>query len=135
MSIDSAKLIKIYIKMRDVKKEITDRHKEELADINGKMDTIGTELKKQIQATGGDSIKSKEFGTATITESIKAGCSDWAEFTQFLKENDHDPLIFLSKSLKADAIKQYMEDNEGNLPPGVNIFKEAKLSIRKPTKP
>jgi len=133
-TLDSAKLIKIYVKMRDVKTDITKRHKEELADITSKMDTIGTELKKQIQATGGDSIKSKEFGTATITESIKAGCSDWAEFTQFLKEKDHDPLIFLSKSLKADAIKQYMEDNEGGLPPGVNIFKESKLSIRKPTK-
>lgn len=133
-TLDSAKLIRIYIKMRDVKKEITDRHKDELADITGKMNTISTELKKRILATGGDGIKSKEFGTASITETIKAGCSDWGEFTRFLKENEHDPLIFLSKSLKSEAIKQYMDDNEGNLPPGVNIFKESKVSIRKPSK-
>lgn len=134
MSIDSAKLIQIYVKMRDAKSDIAKRHREELDDISKKMDTISTELKKRIIATGGDGIKSKEFGTASITESIKAGCDDWAEFTRFLKENDHDPLIFLSKSIKSDAVKTYMDEHDGDLPPGVTIFKESKLLVRRPTK-
>ena len=131
---DSAKLIKIYVKMRDVKSDIAKRHKEELADISGKMDTISTELKKRIIATGGDGIKSKEFGTASITESVRAGCQDWDVFTNFLKEKEYDPLIFLAKSIKADAVKTYMDDHDGKLPPGVTIFKESKLLVRRPSK-
>ena len=130
---DAPKLIRMYIKMRDAKSAIAARHKEELAELNGKMDIVSGALKKLIDESGGDSIKSNEFGTASIVVSTKAGCSDWEEFSIFLREGDHDPVHFLEKKLKASAVVEFMDAHEGKLPPGVNIFKETQLRVRKPT--
>lgn len=130
---DAPKLIRMYIKMRDAKSAIAARHKEELADINEKMDLVSIALKKLVDQSGGDSIKSNEFGTASIVTSVKAGCSDWSEFSTFLRDGDHDPVHFLEKKLKASAVVEFMDKHEGKLPPGVNIFKESQLRVRKPT--
>ena len=126
---DTARLVKVYIKMRDAKEEIAKRHKEELADIVSKMDRIETELLKAALEQNVDGFKT-EFGTASLVESLKCSCSDWAAFTDFLK--DKDPLDFMEKKLRTSAIKEYMEASEGQLPPGVSVFKENTIRVTRP---
>lgn len=126
---DTARLVKTYIKMRDAKEEIATRHKEELADLNDKMHKIEVALLGAALEQNVDGFKT-EFGTASLVESVKCSCSDWAVFTEFLK--DKDPLDFIEKKLRTSAIKEYMELSEGQLPPGVSVFKENTIRITRP---
>lgn len=127
--VDTARLVKTYIKMRDAKEEIAARHKEELAELSTNMHKIEVALLEAAIEQHVDGFKT-EFGTASLVESMKVSCSDWAVFTDFLK--DKDPLDFMEKKLRTSAIKEYMDASEGQLPPGVSVFKENTIRVTRP---
>lgn len=121
-------LVKIYVKIRDAKSAAKKEHDKVDADFNEKLATVSTELKARAQAEGVEGFKT-EFGTVYLSETMKTSCADWGVFGEFLKE--HDPLEFLEKRISATAIKDYMKENEGQLPPGVNVFKEIEARVRR----
>lgn len=126
ISID--RLAAIYIKIRDAKSDLKKRQDEEMRKLTEQQDMIATEFKRRAQAQGVDGFKTKA-GTVSMTTSIKASCADWDAFGEFLK--DKDPVEYLGKSVKAATIRAYMESHDGNLPPGINIFKEVSVSVRR----
>ncbi len=122
------RLVKIYVKIRDAKAAAAKVFKAEEDKFNEKLSMIATELKARAQAEGVEGFKTDE-GTVYLTETMKTSCADWAAFGMFLK--DHDPLEFLEKRISSTAIKQYLKDNEGQLPPGVSIFRETEAKVRR----
>lgn len=121
-------LVKIYVKIRDAKsaaKRVFDAAEKEF---NAKIDMIGTELKARAQAEGVEGFKT-EFGTVYLSETMKTSCADWGAFGEFLQT--HDPLEFMEKRISATAVKGYMKQNNGELPPGVSVFKEIEARVRK----
>lgn len=123
---DVDKMVRVYIKMRDAKEALVAKHKEELKVIEDQMAVIETEFKKMSLENKVSSFKTNH-GTATIVENLKASCSDWEIFGEFIREND--PLMFLDKRVKLAGIKDFMDAHEGALPPGVSIYKELGLRI------
>lgn len=121
-------LVKIYVKIRDAKSAAKKEHDKIDADFNEKLATVSTELKARAQAEGVEGFKT-EFGTVYLSETMKTSCADWGAFGKFLE--DHDPLEFLEKRISSTAIKDYMKENEGQLPPGVNIFREIEARVRR----
>lgn len=122
------KLVQIYIKIRDKKAEIKKAFDAEYAKLDEKLSMVATELKSRAQAEGVDGFKS-ESGTVYLSETMKVSGSDWGAFGQFLKT--HDPLEFMEKRISATAIKAYMKETDGQLPPGVSIFKEVEARVRR----
>jgi hypothetical protein len=122
------KLVQIYIKIRDKKTEIKKAFDAEYAKLDEKLSTVATELKSRAQAEGVEGFKS-ESGTVYLSETMKVTGSDWGAFGQFLKT--HDPLEFMEKRISSTAIKAYMKESGGELPPGVSIFKEIEARVRR----
>ena len=121
-------LVKIYVKIRTAKAAAAKIYDAQEAEFNAKLASIATELKARAQAEGVEGFKT-EFGTVFLTETMKTSCADWTAFGEFLK--DHDPLEYMEKRISSTAVKNYMKDNAGALPPGVSVFKELEARVRK----
>jgi hypothetical protein len=121
-------LVKLYVKIRDAKSAAKKVFDTAEAKFNEQLAQVSTELKARAQAEGVEGFKT-EFGTVYLSETMKTSCADWGAFGKFLE--DHDPLEFLEKRISSTAIKDYMKENEGQLPPGVNIFKEIEARVRR----
>ena len=122
------KLVKIYVKIRDAKAAKKKAYEAEAAELDGKLEMVATELKARAQAEGVDGFKT-EFGTVYLSETMKTSCADWSAFGEFLKT--HDPLEFMEKRISSTAVKEFMKQNEGQLPPGVSVFREIEARIRR----
>jgi len=122
------KLVKIYVKIRDAKGEIKKAYEKEAAALDEKLAMVATELKARAQSEGVDGFKT-EFGTVYLSETMKTSCADWSAFGDFLKT--HDPLEFMEKRVSSTAVKEFMKQNEGQLPPGISVFRELEARVRR----
>lgn len=126
-------LVKIFVKIRDAKKAFTDAHEAELLQrFEQPLKQISTELKKRLQSRTNEGLKTS-YGTVYLAETLKVSCQDWGIFYEWIKKND--ALDFLEQRVKAGEIKTYMEKHDGELPPGVSVFRETEARIRKPKTP
>jgi hypothetical protein len=125
---DMERLVRVYIKIRDaraVKKKAFEFEDTRLVE---QQETLKTELLKHMLANNVDTIGT-ESGTVYKSEEIKASCEDWQLFYDFVKK--HDAFDLLEKRIARNAVKAYMENNGGRLPPAVSIFKEVDVKIRR----
>lgn len=122
------KLVKIYVKMRDKLSEEKRSFEATKKNLDEQMATVATELKARATQQGVEGFKT-DFGTVYLSETMKTSCGDWEAFGKFLK--NHDPLEFLEKRISSTAVKEYMKRTDGQLPPGVSIFKEIEARVRR----
>lgn len=129
-------LAKAYIKSREVK-----------AELNKRIDKL-EEMQKAIQAamlhhmneTGTTGFKVPGVASVSITSKQVFACADWVTFRNWaITQIDHarktggDPteiFSFLQSRLSSTAIKDYMEVNDGVVPPAVNVLTEQTVSVR-----
>lgn len=116
-----------YLKLRDAKKTITDRHKEELAPINAKMKTIEAWLLRDMQDRGALNTKTP-FGTVYLSTSTTPKVVDRDEFLAFVRA--HELWSMLTSHVSKDAVEEYLEST-GDVPPGVEITRDTNARIRK----
>lgn len=126
MALDMRKLINAFIVLRGKKEDLAERQKQEMEQITKKMETIEIAIRKAALDAGVDSFKT-EVGTATVVHNLKVSCEDWVVFREFLE--DKDPLTFLGKRISVTSIRDFMDANDGAVPPGVKTFREASLRI------
>ena len=126
MAADMKRLINALIVLRSKKEALAEKQKQEMELITSKMDTIELAIRKAALDAGVDSFKT-EVGTATLVQNMKVSCEDWIVFRDFLK--DKDPLTFLGKRISVTSIRDFMDANDGAVPPGVKTFREASLRI------
>jgi len=70
-----------------------------------------------------------DAGTAYTDERMVASIADDVAFFDFvLKQGDLD---FFERRIKVAHIKEWMEANDGVLPPGLNIFRELTMKVRR----
>lgn len=84
-----------------------------------------------LNRTGAKSVAT-EHGTVYRSEKIKPSAADWSAIQQWIAENP-DRFELLEKRLKSTFVKEYMEENEGRAPPGVNVHREFEVSVRRPS--
>ena len=54
---------------------------------------------------------------------------DWEAFYDWIKE--HDAFDALERRIKRTFVSKYMDDNDGAIPPGVNVFRRYTVEVRK----
>jgi hypothetical protein len=129
--VQNDKLVKIYTKIRDARKALSAKFDEEDSGLKIQLEAVATELKKRCMVAGQTGFKT-EFGTVYISESMKVSCGDWSMFGAWLK--DQDPLVYLESRVKSTAVKDYMDSHNGELPPGITVFRESEARVRAPEK-
>ena len=130
-ALDVSKLTKVFIKIRDERKQIADDFNKRDGELAAKQDMIKSALLNHLQEQNIDSIKTAE-GTFFRSTKQKYWTSDWPSMYEFVIENQVPDL--LEKRLHQTNMKKYLEDNPDLLPKGLNVDSEYTLSIRKPKK-
>ena len=72
-----------------------------------------------------------DHGTVYRREVMKPSAADWNAIWAWAKE--HDAMEIFEKRLKVGFLQEYMAENGGAIPPGVNIHRAFEVSVRRPS--
>lgn len=125
------KLAKIYQKIRARIQQLTTDYETEVETLKAQQQEIATELKDRMQALGMASVRTTE-GTIILGQKTRYFTSDWESFKQFVL--DHQALELFERRIAQGNMKQFLEENPGVVPPGLNSDSEVTITVRKPTK-
>jgi len=124
------RLAKIYRKIRDEITAITQEYDSKVEALKAQQDEIKNAMKDMMKTMG---VKSVRTAQGTVVMSVKTvyDTNDWDSFKKFVIE--HDAVDLLQKRIAQLNMKQFLEENPGLVPPGLNSNAEYDISVRKPT--
>ena len=125
------RLTKIYRKIKAEIDTMTQEYDTKLETLKAQQDEIKFAIKDQMKAMGLTSVKSP-FGTVSMRQSTRYNTNDWGSFKEFILE--HGAIELLEKRIAQTNMAQFLEENPGVLPPGLNSHSEFNIVITKPTK-
>lgn len=116
-----------YRTLRDRKKEMQDRHKEELAPLEEKMDRLESYLQTALIEAGVESMKTAN-GTVYQSRraSVKIEC--WENALNYIRS--HELWHMLEARLAKSAVEEFVESQKSNLP-GTSISFVNTVNVRK----
>jgi hypothetical protein len=123
-NITADKLVKIYIKIRDKRAELT----KEADALEEQQNIIQAKLLEICKDTGAESLRT-EFGTVTRRISKRYWTSDWDSFYKFMKE--HDAMQLLQQRVSNGNMEQFLEENPDLHPPGLNVDASFAVTVRR----
>lgn len=120
-------LVGAYVKARDKKKEIQDRHKQELVLVNEVMDELESTMLKYFETHG---INSAATDAGTAYKSLRESYSvaDPVLFREWVQEQG-DLSFFESRASKT-AVEAYIAET-GEIPPGVKYSADMSVGFRR----
>jgi hypothetical protein len=129
--LDMSQLTSYYIQLRDAKKEVADRHKQELEPYTTAMSQIEAEAMDRLRKSGQESAKTAT-GTCYISTVRSYKLEDPAEFDAWVTANERTDLY--ERRLAKSPLEELLADNGGVLPPGVGVSSMSSVNFRSPTK-
>jgi hypothetical protein len=122
------KRVKLYIKTRAAKSAAQKEFDETKAQFEKIMELCENTMLKDADGQGVTGFTTP-WGTTYAAETMKISIADDNAFYSFVKgEGDLD---FFERRVSSTHVQQYMEQHDGNLPPGLNIFRERVMRVRK----
>ena len=118
------KLVKIYVKIRDKKRDL----EKQIRELEEQQNMIQSELLTICKETGTDGLKTS-FGTVTRKLNKRYWTSDWESFYAFIKE--HDALHFLHQRISNTNVEAFLEENPDLHPPGLQADTEYSILVRR----
>jgi hypothetical protein len=130
MAINLARVVQAYTAIRDAR--AVKRRAWEAEDVALEQDqqVLKVLMLDLLNQNGAKSITTAH-GTVYRSERIKPSAADWGAIWRWAQDNDGFEIV--EKRLKATFIKQYMDEHDGALPPGVNVHREFEVSVRRPS--
>ena len=125
------KLAKIYQKIRARVQALTTEYETQLDELKAQQQEVAHEMKNRMQKLGMASVRTTE-GPIVLGQKTRFFTSDWDSFKQFVLE--HEVLDLFEKRIAQGNMKQFLEENPGVVPPGLNSDSEVTITVRKPTK-
>lgn len=130
--IDINRVTKAYLAIKAERTRQRHAWEEANAALEADEDKLKVLMLQMLNATGAKSIAT-EAGTIYRTERVKPSAADWTAVYSWIMA-DPERFELLEKRLKSTFVKQFMDENEGNIPPGVNIHREFEVSVRRANK-
>lgn len=124
------KLAEVYIKIRTRIAERTKAYDDEVEALKAQQAEVASAMKDLLQQLNVRSVNTAG-GTVVLTEKVRYFPSDWAEFKNFVKENDAFDLM--EKRIAQTNMAKYLEENPDKYPPGLQSETEITVSVRKPS--
>jgi len=118
------KLVKIYIKIRDARAELSKKDN----DLEEQLSMIQDKLLEICKETGADGLRT-EFGTVTKRVSKRFWTTDWDSFYKFMKE--HDAFQLLQQRITTTNMEQFLAENPDLHPPGLNLDASFAVTVRR----
>jgi hypothetical protein len=126
-----AELIEEYVKLRDRKAEAAARVAEFMQmNFQQRINEIELALLDTLNMQGADSIKSPH-GTAFKRVETSVTVADAAEFRRHVIGTEQWDLLDIRAN--KTAVRDFVENHDGNLPPGINMTQDTVVSVRRST--
>lgn len=119
-----------YRKIRDAIRDKEEQHKEELAALKEQLDVVAGALLDICNNLDVDSLRT-EAGTVSRRVNTRYWTSDWDAMYRFIK--DQDAPFLLEQRIHNSNMKQFLADNPGLLPVGLQADSKYIVQVRKPT--
>ena len=123
-------MVLAYRKIRDAIRDKEEQHKEELADLKEQLDVVSGALLDICNNLDVDSLRT-EAGTVSRRVNTRYWTSDWDAMYRFIK--DQDAPFLLEQRIHNSNMKQFLADNPGLLPVGLQADNKYIVQVRKPT--
>ena len=128
---DATKLVSTYIKMRDAKDALTREYDAKVNGIKEQMDVIEQALLEICKSTNQDGGKTP-YGSFSRSVKTRYWTNDWDSMYSFIKQ--HDAIQLLEQRVHQSNMKQFLTENPGVLPQGLNTDSRYAITIRRATK-
>jgi len=129
MTVNADKLAEVYLKIKSKRDSIKRAFDEQDVVLKDQQETIKTKMLEICKAQNSSSINT-EHGTIIKSVKRKYWPSDWEAMYDFIKKHEMPEL--LTRSLHQSNLKDFLEKNPDDVPPGLNIDAEESISVRKP---
>lgn len=123
-----ARLLGAHKAIKAAKSAIKREFEEKYAGLNSKLEMIETRLHKMMKEVGSENLKIEGLGLAYLTTKTFVGAKDWEAIWKYIEESSN--LDLLQRRLAKNAVLEYVEANDGDLPPGVTVTKERAVVVR-----
>ena len=124
------RLAKIYRKMRSAIEVLTKEYDTQVEAIKEQQEGVKNAMKEQMKALGVSSMKTEQ-GTVILSVKTRYNTQDWDSFKKFVIM--HEAVDLLEKRIAQSNMAQFLTENPGLVPPGLNSSSEYDVSVRKPT--
>lgn len=127
--VDMEKLARIWRKMQDKRDEL--RHEAEAADlvIKDQQAVISAALLSAMNGLNADNLGTKA-GIIKRKVAMKPSAADWSAVYRWIQDTGRFDL--LHKRLSSAVVEEFAEANDGDLPPGINVWRGYEISVVKP---
>lgn len=122
------KLVRVYIKIRDAREELSRKYEEEDGALKEQQEAVKSELLSYCKEMGVESLKTP-FGTASRRVATRFWTSDWEEMHRFMKE--HDALDLLERRVHQGNMKAFLAEHPELRPPGLNADSSYEITVRR----
>lgn len=125
------KLARAYRNIRSKIQVISQEYETKIEELKEVQQQISTAMKDQMLAAGLKSVRT-DGGTIILGTKTRYTTADWDSFKQFVLE--HQVLDLFEKRIAQSNMSQFLEENPGLVPPGLNSDTEYQITVRKPSK-
>ena len=124
------KLAKVYRKIKSQIDALTQEYDTQVEALKAQQDQIKFAMKDTMKTLGVSTVRT-DFGTVSLVTKTRYSTQDWDSFKKFILE--HEVVDLLEKRIAQTNMANFLEENPGVLPPGLNATNEYDISVRKPT--
>lgn len=122
------KRVKLFVKTRAAKSAAQKEFDDQKAQFDKIMELCENTMLKEADGQGVTGFTTP-WGTTYTAETMKISVADANVFYSFVK--DEGDLDFFERRVSSTHVQQYMEQHDGALPPGLNVFRERVMRVRK----
>ena len=122
------RLVKLFIKTRGAKSAAKKIFDAQAAEFDAIMEACENNMLKRADAEGVTGFTTP-FGTTYTAETKRISIADDAAFFDFVR--GLGDLDFFERRVSSTHVDTYMKAHEGISPPGLNIFRERVMRVRK----
>ena len=123
-----AEMIGEYIRCRDWLEADDAKHAERQAPVKERMQILEGAVTEALLAAGGESLKTEQ-GTAYRSTVLAVRCASREDFMDFVFDGRREG--FLTSAVAKDAVKEYMQMHDGQIPPGIDVTYIHKTNFRR----
>lgn len=125
------RLVAVFIKIRNKVAEVSKEYEAQLDHLKGQQKQVAAEILRRLHERKATQTKTP-LGTAFISEQMSITIADESAYGAFVLEQQ-DPSYY-QKRAKVERVKEYMKAHDGELPPGLSVFRELTINVRAPRK-
>jgi hypothetical protein len=126
--LDLGRITKAHINIRDARSQLRKQFEEADSDLKVAQEKLEMAMLDHLNKHGMNSVKT-DAGTFYAQEEITPSGSDWNALYEWIKE--HDAWDALERRIKKTFVKEYSEAHNGGLPPGVSVYRERIVRVRR----